>query len=489
MKSKRFFSMLLAVLSMAGLMAACGGGDTASDSKADSSAGSTASKEADSKADDSSEADDKADSEAEGSDEVYTINFYAWTAPENVVQLLDEFNKEYEGKYVMEYQKLADAATMTINTALASGESIDVMTQANAFDLRTRYDGGTYLGLNQFLEKDGENYKEIFGDTFDKVYNFEDDYYAVPYCNNQFMMFFNKKMFDEAGEPYPEPDWTWDDFREKAERLTSGEGANKVYGAMIDFGKPDVDMFWAGIAQQKLGEFWYYNDDFTATKFDAPEMKESLDFFYNLSNDGFIVPLDEYTALQYDSDTVAMNGLYSDKFAMYACPVYGCLYLNENYGEVPEGTDIGMTNIPRPADVENPTTITYSSTASIPTSSKNPEAAWTALRYICIDHAELFDGPKANLPAYSFKTEEEANDFYDIVFSGHPGLDYDMCMEIMALPRDQVSKDNTIVQGQMKIKELINANIPMVFNGEMTVDEALADFKEKGDQFIADDLG
>jgi multiple sugar transport system substrate-binding protein len=423
------------------------------------------------------------------SPEVEKVYFYAWTNADNMKPLLEAFNTEYAGKYEMVYEKLADARTMTINTALASGAPIDVMTQSSSLDLRQRSDSGIYLGLKKYLDRDGLDYATLFGDSIEETQNFGGEYYSFPYCNNINMVFFNKKMFDEAGVPYPDPNWTWNDFRETAKKLTKGSGANKVYGAMVDVGHPDGDMYWAAIAQQKLGSFYYYNSDFRSTRFDAPEMKESLQFFYDMVMvDKTCVPLDEYTALRFHDDIVAMNGLYSGQYAMWAAPVYGCLYLNASYGEIPAGTDIGTTNFPRPVGSAGPITPTYTSTASIPANAKNPDASWVALRYITIDHAELFAGPKAMHPGYQFKTVEEANTFNDIIFRNHPGLDYDMAMKVMPLSRTLISRDNTVIQGQAKINDLIRADISLVFGGEMSVDAALRDLKAKGDQYIAEDL-
>jgi len=376
---------------------------------------------------------------------------------------------------------------MTINTALASGEPIHVMTQASAFDLRQRADAGVYLGLKKFFDKEGTTYKEVFGDSIEETQNIGGDYYSIPYCQNINMVYFNKNMFDAAGVPYPDPDWTWDDFRETARKLTSGTGANKVYGAMLDVAAPNGDMYWATIAQQKLGTFWYYNKDFKTTRFDAPEMKESLQFFYDLFQDGTVVPLSEYTALKYNTDSVGMNGLYSGRFAMWIAPVYGCLYLNPSYGEIPADTNIGMTNVPRPADVSSPITTSYTSQACIPANTPDEEASWIAIKYANIDNPILFAGQKAMHPGFQFKTKAEADAFNEIIFD-KPGLDSRMAIEVMGLPRTIISRDNTHLEGQAKINDLINANISLVFNGEMTVDAALKDLKTKGDQFIAADM-
>jgi multiple sugar transport system substrate-binding protein len=426
---------------------------------------------------------------ASGPAEVKKVYFYAWTHPDNMVPLLNEFNKAYTGKYEMVYQKLADAATMTINTALSSGEPVHVMTQASAFDLRQRADSGVYLGLKRYFDKEKLKYSEVFGKSIEETQNINGDYYSMPYTNNINMVYFNKKMFDAAGVKYPDPNWTWDDFRATAKKLTKGTGANKIYGAMLDVAKPNGDHYWATIAQQKLGSFWYYSKDFKSTRFDDPAMKESLQFFHDLYMvDGSAVPLAEYTALKLDNDTTGMKGLYGGRYAMWVAPVYGTLYLNKSYGEIPADTDIGVTNLPRPASSAGPITTSYTSQACIPANAPDKDAAWTAIKYICIDRADLFAGPKAMHPGYQFKTVEDANKFNEIIFGNHPGLDFDMAMKVMALPRTIVSRDNTHVQGQAKINELINATMSRVFNGEMSVDAALKELKTKGDQFILADL-
>jgi multiple sugar transport system substrate-binding protein len=43
-------------------------------------------------------------------------------------------------------------------------------------------------------------------------------------------IFYNKKLFDTAGIPYPTNDWTWDDLLNIAKKLTKGSGANAQYG-------------------------------------------------------------------------------------------------------------------------------------------------------------------------------------------------------------------------------------------------------------------
>ena len=45
------------------------------------------------------------------------------------------------------------------------------------------------------------------------------------------LVLINKDMLDAAGLDVPSLDWTWDDYREYAEKLTSGSGADTKYGS------------------------------------------------------------------------------------------------------------------------------------------------------------------------------------------------------------------------------------------------------------------
>lgn len=213
-KWKKNVAIILTVVLAVGMTAACGSNkDTpASGESVSSSESAVAGNESQNNKD---------------SGDVYELDFYAWSNPDNITPLIENFNNDYAGKYNLVYQKLADAMTLTINTALASGEKIDVMTQASHTDLRQRADDGVYLGLKQFFDKEGWDYAEKLGTAIEETQNINGDYYSIPYCNNINMVFFNKNLFDEAGLDYPQSGWTWEEFRETANKLTSGSGADK----------------------------------------------------------------------------------------------------------------------------------------------------------------------------------------------------------------------------------------------------------------------
>ena len=49
--------------------------------------------------------------------------------------------------------------------------------------------------------------------------------YALPYKTSSWVVYYNKDIFDAAGVPYPDGEWTWEEYYDIAGKLTSGEGA------------------------------------------------------------------------------------------------------------------------------------------------------------------------------------------------------------------------------------------------------------------------
>ncbi|OXM84354.1 ABC transporter substrate-binding protein [Paenibacillus rigui] len=64
----------------------------------------------------------------------------------------------------------------------------------------------------------------------------DDKLYGLPFSTPPSVMFYNQDLFDKAGLPSPnelakQGKWTWEEFTKSAKAITSGTGANKVYGA------------------------------------------------------------------------------------------------------------------------------------------------------------------------------------------------------------------------------------------------------------------
>ncbi len=103
---------------------------------------------------------------------------------------------------------------------------------------------------------------------------------------NSIVVYYNVAMFKEAGVEPPKPDWTWEDFRATAQKLTKRDAAGNVtqYGFFVpgeNFG---------------LAPFLFTNDtdkltaDWKESNAKDPKLAESLQFLHDLINKDKVAP-------------------------------------------------------------------------------------------------------------------------------------------------------------------------------------------------------
>ena len=61
----------------------------------------------------------------------------------------------------------------------------------------------------------------------DRAFKIDGKTWQIPHSWNNMVIYYNTKMFKDAGIDPPKPDWTWDDFLGIAKKLTTGSGADQ----------------------------------------------------------------------------------------------------------------------------------------------------------------------------------------------------------------------------------------------------------------------
>ena len=87
------------------------------------------------------------------------------------------------------------------------------------------------LDLTDYIEGSEKLEMDKFPEDIKTMYQWDDKTYAVPKDVDTIAMWYNKDMFDEAGIPYPDGSWTWDEFYEIAEKLTKEDGSQYGFAA------------------------------------------------------------------------------------------------------------------------------------------------------------------------------------------------------------------------------------------------------------------
>lgn len=162
--------------------------------------------------------------------EPVTIRFASFQSGD-VVKKWEEQFAEFEAKtgikVVHEYIPWDETVTKYLTLAAANDLPDVAMVSAQWHRALATHNVLAPLNQEEFTGLD-------FGDFWPKLlaaYNYDGTQYGLPTDLDLQLVYYNKKLFDDAGIPYPKPGWTWDEYRETAKALTKGEGSGKVYGA------------------------------------------------------------------------------------------------------------------------------------------------------------------------------------------------------------------------------------------------------------------
>lgn len=120
-------------------------------------------------------------------------------------QMIDGFNKEFDGKYriVVEEQTDYDMYRDKLRTQISTGDAPDIFTVGSYADLELFAESGKLMDLTSFLEED--TMKNLFMDGAIEAAKVDGKNYGFPYENAVIPIMYNEKLLKEAGiEQLPE---------------------------------------------------------------------------------------------------------------------------------------------------------------------------------------------------------------------------------------------------------------------------------------------
>jgi len=162
---------------------------------------------------------------------VNKVRLAFWGSPEEV-QIINSVVKEWEAKHpevnvVLEHTPYG-GYTSKILTRIAGGDAPDII--AAEVNLFTNFwSRGVFLDLTPLINKDSDFslcdfFPEIVGH-----FTIEGKVYGIPRDIAPFAcIYYNKKLFDEKGLPYPTDNWSWDDLLKTAKEFTLVDKSGKV---------------------------------------------------------------------------------------------------------------------------------------------------------------------------------------------------------------------------------------------------------------------
>lgn len=326
-----------------------------------------------------------------------------------------------------EYYKKVDLMVM-------GGEEMDILMTSAFPEHAQRAGSGAYLPLDEYFEAEGVAPEEAYS-IIQKV---DDKIYGIPGDLKSWFVIINKDMLDAAGLEVPSLDWTWDDYREYAKAMTTGEGASKIYGSYFhSWDHYDYLGMWSTYPDNPM-----FKEDMSGVNFDDPDFKDWLQFRYDLEN------VDK-SSMPY-ADVKSMNMNYRDKFfnGQIAMLPIGNFIVPELDDQDKYPHDFVTTFAPIPAwgDAEPGTTYTESHFYSVSKTSKHPQEAYDFIRFYTTEGMRI----------------------RGISVSAEAGIDK---MEFMDMQIDDPTYVDTealsAVMNNPAWKDLVYANVP-TYNKEMS---------------------
>ncbi len=299
-------------------------------------------------------------------DEPVTMKWAVWDidATAYYQPLLDAY-QEVAPNVTIEMVDLGSTDYQTVLATQLSGgaDDLDIITVKDIPGYANLVNLGMLEPLNDYSTTD----TSLYGGTVEQI-TVDGKYYALPFRSDFWVVFYNKALFDAANVDYPTNDMTLDEYDELARQMTSGSGAEKVYGCHYHTWRSAVQLF--GILDGKNtivdGEYEF--------------LKPYYERILAQQKDGICM---DYATLK-TSSTHYSGVFYNNQVAMMNM---GSWFIATQIEKVKAGeslaTEWGIVKYPHPDGVPAGTTLGTITTLAINSKSSNKQAAADFINFVC----------------------------------------------------------------------------------------------------------
>lgn len=299
-----------------------------------------------------------------------------------------------------------------ILTSIAAGNVADVFLLDSPI-IPALLNKGVLVDLKPYLAEGGID-PEIFFPNVREIFEKGDALYAIPKDFTPIMMYYNKRMFDKNGVPYPSKDWTWDDYLRIAQQLTrdnDGDGQPDQFGAVFQ----NYFFLWQPWIWMAGGDVMNPAGTSALGYFNSPETERAMQFQIDLRNKYKVAPgFTGSTTGEGESAAGGTTGMfYSDRLGMISSGHWSLVNWKKYMltGEL----DIGVAPLPYPKDGKKANVI-YAAGWCVPKITPNREWAIKLALFLGGELAARIRSEMAiGIPAIQTVAEEQvASDPYGL---------------------------------------------------------------------------
>jgi multiple sugar transport system substrate-binding protein len=222
---------------------------------------------------------------------------------------------------------------------------------------------GLFVALDDYIQKETAFNLDDFTPQSLVSYQRDGKLWGIPYDEGPGNLYYNKDIFDAAGEPYPDDTWDLEKLKEVALKLTSGEGPNKIFG-LADTPSPG-DTLMAPRYLFPFGAQYITEPKEDQVLINSPEAVAAMEWWMELRTKG-AVPSPA------DMQNVAWPAFQFGRIAMYQEGSWAT-------PPIAAGSNFQWDIAKWPKGPKAHSTFSAGSAYMITRDSKNPDAAWVYL--------------------------------------------------------------------------------------------------------------
>lgn len=354
---KKVLAILLVSVLLVTMLGGCGSSKKDDSSASNASAGDTSAK--------STGNEDKT-SDKEKKDPV-TLTLWIWDDQQKPATqaMVDAFHEKYPW-ITVEITSIAGVTDYNAKMQSVIGTKDAPSVFWMNFNLAKEYvPMGFVQGLSEYMNNDPNFDISRLNAGITEAYTFDGEIYAVPKDTDSYAVFYNKAHFDAAGVPYPQDDWTIDDFLKAAQDTTRDN--------VIGWTNTKSDRVYSAFIYANGGEI--YSEDGMESVVNSKEAIDTIQKFMDLVNNGYA-----YNGKQLDE--IGENVAFTSKIA--AMNINGSWMISQ-YTEA-LGDDLGIVEMP--TGTKGKASVGHGIGYATTTSNPHMDETWLLLSYLGSDEAQ-----------------------------------------------------------------------------------------------------
>lgn len=400
-----------------------------------------------------------------------TIRYFSWNP--TVAEIEEPLIEQFEERHGVEVEVQAlppDQYWPRMSALAAAGQLPDVFYMSSGF-IDTWQADGLLANLQPYVdETDLEQYYTGVLSTARFPDKNTGDVYAWPINWVGTVLYYNMDAFDAAGVPYPDDDWTWQEFLDAAKALTIDENGD---------GRIDQHGFWLYGRYAQIEPWIFQNGgsllNANRTRLEPDDnAREALKFLADLTN------VHEVSPRPKEMEGVRQQDLFP--LGLAAMWVDGTWNIENNRDVIGDDFRWGITNIPRGPSGSEDVAYTWPDMLAISPTSENSDLAWELTKFLTGEErpASLYLG--GTVPFYRATAESE-----EWLERDQQPANKGVILELGSMPsRTSFTPSWGDWRGYAAAEGSgMNGELDQVFNGEQSIEEAIEGFVEYGNGVLS----